>query len=252
MATWITHLTIADRVLERLPSLHRRGFCVGNIAPDCNVENETWTDFTPAREVTHWMSGKRKTASDADAFYDACILARREKIASGEEYAFLLGYYAHLLTDAAFDAMVRNESRIQAIWRRIHGDERFHQASRGMDETWESVKRLIPKDQRRQEIYALEAAYLHTHPDSGYLTEILPLKEFPDYLDYLPKGAIVRKIGVMGYQPALDDTVSYITLSPQEYAAFIEETVQLVLHTFAHKNLCTGVTPCPPSKPSES
>lgn len=60
MAEWITHLMIADGVLERLPNLNRHGFCVGNIAPDCNVENEDWTDFTPSREVTHWMQSERK------------------------------------------------------------------------------------------------------------------------------------------------------------------------------------------------
>ena len=49
MATWITHLMIADGVLERIPNLDRHGFCVGNIAPDCNVENEDWTAFTPSR-----------------------------------------------------------------------------------------------------------------------------------------------------------------------------------------------------------
>ena len=50
MATWITHLMIADGVLERIPNLDRRGFCVGNIGQDCNVENEDWTAFTPSRE----------------------------------------------------------------------------------------------------------------------------------------------------------------------------------------------------------
>ena len=59
MATWVTHLMIADSVLQHIPSLDRRGFCVGNIAPDCNVENEDWTAFTPSREVTHWMQGER-------------------------------------------------------------------------------------------------------------------------------------------------------------------------------------------------
>ncbi len=252
MATWITHLTIADRVLERLPGLHRRGFCVGNIAPDCNVENADWTAFTPSREVTHWMQGKRKTVADAHAFCDAYILNRQDKNASGEEYAFLLGYYAHLLTDAAFDAMVRNEDRIKAIWARIHADEHLHQASVGWEETWDSVKRLIPKAQRIRETSALEAAYLRTHPNSGYLTEILPLQAFPDYIDYLPKGSIVRKIGVMGRLPAPDDAVTFLTISPQEYAAFLEDTTELVLHTFTDTNLYTGVTPCPLSKPSES
>lgn len=57
MATWVTHLMIADRVLQRIPELKKHEFCVGNIAPDCNVENDDWTSFTPPRELTHWMTG---------------------------------------------------------------------------------------------------------------------------------------------------------------------------------------------------
>ena len=63
MATWITHLMIADRVLEAIPELDRHSFCVGNIAPDCNVENKDWTQFVPSRETTHWMSTNRKVAT---------------------------------------------------------------------------------------------------------------------------------------------------------------------------------------------
>lgn len=37
---------------------------LGNIAPDCNVENEDWTSFTPSREVTHWMGNERKRATE--------------------------------------------------------------------------------------------------------------------------------------------------------------------------------------------
>ena len=45
MATWITHMIIADKVLELFPQLDKRGFGVGNIAPDCNEPNEDRTDF---------------------------------------------------------------------------------------------------------------------------------------------------------------------------------------------------------------
>ena len=123
MATWITHLMIADGVLERIPNLDRHGFCVGNIAPDCNVENEDWTAFTPSREVTHWMQSERKKASDCDAFCDEYILKRKDKIKSAEEYALLLGYYCHLITDAAFQAMIRDDDRVKATWMRIKADE---------------------------------------------------------------------------------------------------------------------------------
>ena len=238
MATWITHLMIADGVLEHIPSLDRPGFCVGNIAPDCNVENEDWTAFTPSREVTHWMQGERKKASDCDAFCEKYITSRRDEIKSAEEYAFLLGYYAHLITDAAFQAMIRDEERVKAAWDRIKADKELSVSSAGMEETWDSIKQLVSKRDRMQEIYSMEAKYIRDNPNTGYLTEILPLKEFPDYIDYLPAGAVVRKIGVMGYLPKVGDfTVKYITMSQEEYAAFVKDTICLILEQFAEKGL---------------
>ena len=238
MATWITHLMIADGVLERIPNLDRHGFCVGNIAPDCNVENEDRTAFTPSREVTHWMQSERKKASDGDAFCNEYILKRKDKVKSAEEYAFLLGYYCHLITDAAFQAMIRDDDRVQATWMRIKADEELSVVGAGMDETWDSVKKLIPKKDRMCEIYAMEDEYLSNHPNSGYLTEILPLKSFPDYMDYLPQGSIVRKIGVMGYLPEPGKAINkFIAVSRDEYANFVEDTIQLVTDRFAEKNL---------------
>lgn len=230
MATWITHLMIADGVLKQFPELDRRGFCVGNIAPDCNVENEDWTAFTPPREVTHWMRGERKVASDCDGFRDEYIIKRMDEIRSPEHYAFILGYYSHLLTDAAFQAFVRDGDRVRAVWDRIKANDALRERSRGMAETWDSVKRLIPKNDRMHEIYSMEAEYLRDHPDSGYLTEILPLKDFPDYIDYLPKGSVVRKIGVMGHLPEVDETLGDpISLSREEFTYFADNTIRLVV-----------------------
>ena len=216
---------IADGVLERLSNLHRHGFCVGNIAPDCNVENEDWTAFTPSREVTHWMQGERKKASDCDAFCGEYILKRKGEIKSSEEYAFLLGCFSHLITDAAFQAMIRDDDRVNVTWMRIMADDKWSVAGAGMDETWDSVKRLIPKNDRMREIYTMEAEYLRDHPNSGYLTDILPLKSFPDYIDYLPQGCIVREIGVMVYLPEPDKSIyKFITMSRDEYANFVDDT----------------------------
>ena len=234
MATWVTHLMIADSVLQHFPSLDRHGFCIGNIAPDCNVENEDWTAFTPSREVTHWMQGERKKASDCDAFYDEYIAKRRDHIQNTEEYAFLMGYYAHLITDAAFQKMVRDENRVKAAWKRIKKNENLRERSAGMEETWDNAKKLIPKRIWIGHIYSFEAEYLNAHPDSGYLTEILPLKEFPNFIDYLPEGAIVRKIGVMGYLPKRnEDLGEWIAISREEYEAYIEDTIQTILKRFS-------------------
>ena len=228
MASWITHLMIADAVLEQFPELDRRGFCVGSIAPDCNVENADWTAFTPSREVTHWMRGGRKQISDCDAFCESYIVSRRSEISSPEEWAFLLGYYAHLLTDAAFQSFIRDEDRVRAVWDRIRADEALSGRAMGMEESWDSVKKLIPKRIWMGGIYQIEGEYLRDHPDSGYLTEILPLKAFPDYIDYLPEGCIVRKIGVMGYLPEDEPDTSFLAISREEYLAFAEHTRLLV------------------------
>ena len=233
MATWVTHLMIADSVLKHFPDLDKHGFCVGNIAPDCNVENEDWTAFTPSREVTHWMQGQRKKASDCDAFYEEYIAKRRNRIQSAEEYAFLMGYYAHLIMDAAFQKMIRDENRVKAVWKRIKGNEDLRERSAGMEETWDNAKKLIPKKVWIGHIYSLEAEYLNAHPDSGYLTEILPLKVFPDYIDYLPEGAIARKIGVMGYLPKINEVLGeWIAISREEYEEYIQETIQMILKRF--------------------
>lgn len=230
MATWVTHLMIADRVLDKVPELDRHGFCVGNIAPDCNVENEDWTQFNPPREVTHWMSAERKKASDCDRFYREYIENRKQEIRTGEEYSFLMGYYSHLITDAEFQRYTRDENRVAAAWKRIRKHPVLSQKSFGMPENWDSVKILLDKDERMKDIYSIEADYLEQHPDSGYFTEILSLTAFPNYIDYLPDGAIVRKVGVMGYVPKKETSeYPYIGFSGEEYDCFVDRAVELVL-----------------------
>ena len=78
--------------------------------------------------------------------------------------------------------MIRDEDSVREVWMRIKADEELSAAGTGMDETWDAVKRLIPKKDRISEIYAMEAEYLNNYPNSGYLTEIIPLKSFPDYI----------------------------------------------------------------------
>lgn len=72
MANWITHT-----ILARELGIDEKGFVVGNVAPDCNQENEDWSSFTPPRDVTHWMRGRRKLSADYQSFFDAHITGRQ-------------------------------------------------------------------------------------------------------------------------------------------------------------------------------
>lgn len=229
MSEWVTHLTVADRVLERFPGLAAREFCVGNIAPDCNVENEDWTSFTPPREVTHWMTDGKKRISDCGRFYAEVVESRRREHRSNEELSVLLGYYAHLVTDAEFQRTVRDPDRVRAVWERIKAHPVLGPESAGMPETWDSVKRLIGRQDRLRDIGALEREYLDGHPDSGYFKYILKLSDFPDYLDILPHGAIPRKVGVMAHIPDREPgRYPYIGMSKEEYFTFLDNTVRLL------------------------
>lgn len=236
MATWVTHLMIADRVLEKVSWLCKHEFCVGNIAPDCNVENENWTQFTPSREVTHWMTNERKVASDCDRFYNEYIEKRKKDINSVQEKSFLLGYYAHLITDAEFQRYIRDDKRVEATWNRIKNHVVLGEKSKGMLKNWDSVKLLISGKERMKDIYSIEKEYLEEHPDSGYLTEIIGLKSFPNYIDYLPDGAIVRKIGIMGYIPRKEiGEFSFVGMTREEYNIFLEQATELVIDALSYK-----------------
>ena len=234
MASRVTQLMIAAKILEALPTLKRKEFCVRNIAPDCNVENEDWSAFTPPREITHWMTSGKKVAADCERFLDEYIVKRKDKIGSESELSFLLGYYAHLVADAEFQRYIRDEERVAASWQRIKNDSELAPKAVGMEENFDSAKILIGKKERMADISTIEAEYLEAHPDSGFLTEIVPLKDFPDYIDYLPHGAIVRKIGVMGQNPKEEASPHpFILMTREEYETFINNAVLLAVKGIA-------------------
>lgn len=227
MATWVTHLRIADAVLKEMGTLDARGFCVGCIAPDCNVENADWSAFTPPREVTHWMTDARKTAADSARFWTEYAQSRFGT-ADAQQRSFLLGCYAHLIADAGFQSMIREEGRVRAVWQRIRTHPVFAPQAVGADETWDAAKRLLTKARLSREMQTMEAEYLEKNPQSGYITHILPLTAFPDHLDYMPSGCIARKVRVMGILPRKTES-EFLLLSREEYAHFVHQTTRLTL-----------------------
>lgn len=227
---WVTHMMVADRVLQELPWLSRHEYCVGNIAPDCNVENEDWSGFTPPREMTHWMTADRKNAADCQRFIHEYLLPRNPQ--NAQEASFLWGYYTHLVTDAEFQRTIRDDERVRAAWKRIRAIPELAAAGKDMPENWDSVKQIIPKTERLEEIGAIEREYLSDHPDSGFLTEIVGLESFPDLLEFLPPGAIVRKIGVLAHIPEGSKSKHpYTAMTRDEYAAFVDRAVAQAVET---------------------
>ncbi len=108
-------------------------------------------------------------------------------------------------------------------------DERLRPMAEGMPEKFGSIKKLIPRERLFHGVSRIEAEYLRKNPGSGYLTEILPLEEFPDYLDFLPHGCIARKAKLMRELP--DDSeleFEFVALSREEFDRFVGAAIGLV------------------------
>lgn len=241
MANWITHMRLADEVLKQLPDLDRLGFCMGSIAPDCNVENENWSRFDPPREMTHWMTpgSSFKQFDDCERFYDQRV--RGKAFADNQERSFYLGYYAHLIADVTYLHFIRDEDRVKAMWRRIRAVPELDEKARDCDETFDSAKRLVDKPRRNAAVIALENEYLYAHPETAYLTVLQTVKEFPDYLDFLPKGAILRKIGVMGGVPEkLEGEFEQVFFTRKEMDGYIADTCAEIIRRITDKEKQTG------------
>lgn len=227
MATWITHTAIADRLLGRGLDFDQRGFYVGNIAPDCNVENEDWTDFVPPKKVTHWMDGDSKLTADYESFYEQYI--HNGKISSKEEYSFLFGYYAHLVTDVEFMRFVRNEQRVKNSFGRIKENKILRDKIDSYPENFDTLKKVFGRDRVFRDIAVLEKEYLQRNKNSGYLKILREVKEFPDYLDFFPSGAIPRKIAIMADIPEEKRAEEgFVFFSEKEYLDFISNTEEKI------------------------
>lgn len=101
MASWMVHLRIADKLLDRIPGLTPVEFIVGNMAPDSGVPNEDWTKFFPSTQVSHFRTddGSGKKQIDLDAYLAKYFSPALRESYDQKQYSFYLGYYTHLLTD---------------------------------------------------------------------------------------------------------------------------------------------------------
>ena len=97
MASWMVHLRIADRLLDKIPDLAPIEFIMGSIAPDSGVPNADGSAFTPCRAVSHF---KEESYAEGPEVFTAKYFSQsqRQDYSSGT-YGFYLGYLTHLMTD---------------------------------------------------------------------------------------------------------------------------------------------------------
>ena len=104
MASWMVHLRIADKLLDKRTDLSPVEFIVGNIAPDSGVPNEDWSAFTPSTKISHFKSTGKK--ADPQAFVQKYFTQAQREHYDDRQFSFYLGYLVHLMTDVLWSQKI--------------------------------------------------------------------------------------------------------------------------------------------------
>ncbi|HYE83136.1 MAG TPA: hypothetical protein VEG39_13350 [Clostridia bacterium] len=101
MASWLTHLRVAEKIKQKVPEIDFPYFIIGSIAPDSGVPDENQRNYTPPKEVTHYRYQMDNSAANIDesVFFQNYLVPEKIMIRSDSTRSFLWGYYFHLITD---------------------------------------------------------------------------------------------------------------------------------------------------------
>ena len=101
MASWLTHLRVAEKIKEKVSEIDFPYLIIGSIAPDSGIPDESQRNYTPSKEITHCKYQKDNNIADMDesVFFESYLVPEKIITRSDSTRSFLWGYYFHLLTD---------------------------------------------------------------------------------------------------------------------------------------------------------
>jgi hypothetical protein len=99
MGTWISHLRIAENLLQYFPDLDEVTFAFGHLSPDSGVPNADWTEFDHPKEITHFLQKGEGEHAIHDLVYYQQYVAGIKPEDDIKLYSFRLGYFFHLICD---------------------------------------------------------------------------------------------------------------------------------------------------------
>lgn len=221
MASWMVHLRIADRLLDRMPWLSPAEFVMGNIAPDSGVPNADWSQFTPNTTISHFKGNGNHACPER--FAAKYFTFSQQERCSDAQYAFYLGYLVHLITDLLWVRDVYKPAKVRFSEELAKDPEHF---------IWKL----------KEDWYDLDYKYLRDHPDfrafrifrnaDGFVNSYM--EEFaPDAFDN-------RRQYITGFYLQTNDHMDreYPYLSESEMDAFVENSVREIQELL--KSYCVG------------
>ncbi|MBA4399600.1 MAG: hypothetical protein C0396_06995 [Anaerolinea sp.] len=176
MATWICHLRIAEKIAAELPGLDKAAFYTGSLAPDSGIPNDTWTEFTPPKEVTHFLvKGEGNEAIHDLEFYRAYLEKQPGKLFDADT-SFLWGYFFHLLTDILWVDLIWTPTKLMCADMIVE------------------MGKLAVVDEVKKDWYGLDHRFLRDHPtwEPWQIIRSLELNSIP--ISHIPLPAVTAQL----------------------------------------------------------
>lgn len=216
MASWMIHLRIADKLLDRIPDLSPIEFIMGNMAPDSGVPNEDWSAFFPSTQVSHFRTddGSGKKDINVTAYMAQYFAEEQRKGYSTAQFSFYLGYLTHLLADIQWSDRVAGPAR-----KRFAAE--FDAHGKGF---WNTIK---------EDWYDLDFLYLKKHPGfrtfRAYLGSVGFVNTFMDF--FAPDAFDNRREYITNFYLQENDHLDreYPYLTEAEADRFVEEAAGEIL-----------------------
>lgn len=215
MATWLAHLRVADRLLDKF-GFPPHEFLAGNVAPDCG--EPVPGGFDPPKEITHWTDSG-KAHCDYERF-------RRELLSQNtdpKERVFLTGYFCHLMADVLWVKLINEptKQRFKALY------------TADREEYYRRVK---------PEWYANDFLFLKRHPEFRSFRLFCEISEFPvKCLPYYRTDSVEKQIrniqqyylaphsGVTTVVPLADRIPEeFVYLTPEQMDWWVEEAAERI------------------------
>lgn len=216
MGTWISHLRIAEKLLENIPDLEPVTFTFGNLSPDSGIPNEAWTEFDPPKEVTHFLRKEEGEDAIHDLEYYRQYLAEVDPQEDVKLYSFRLGYFFHLICDI--------------VWAKRIGVTTKQEFKSLFEENPGKAIEVIKDDW-----YGLDQLYVKDHPESSFWRVIMANPDPSSYLPFVQNPALHQQYAYIRkfYSEPPGDwflSLPYTYLNEKNMTSMVDDSVEAVLY----------------------
>lgn len=212
MATWLTHLRIAQKVKENIRDIDLDYFMAGSIAPDSGKPDKTNKQYEPSEEITHFCRGKDEDKYiDLNSFYDRHLRPEDIFTRSDKTRSFYWGYYFHLIGDRLW-----HENYFKPMKEEYKGEEEF-------------IYLL------KEEMYALDFEYLEKNPENNIFSQFQTIDAKVDFFDEFSSQLIydnIQKIKNYYEKESYKLNREYKFLDAQAIEKFIDMAVKRSISAF--------------------